>query len=94
MFKVLQYWVESERAGREGPMRDEAVALARAGSLSRRGAAVKVYCIEVERGSDLFGVPELIADLRPGEPPPSSPEPQNVINFSGWARARSPSLRS
>lgn len=89
MFKVLQYWVESDRTGKEGPMREQAVALARAASLSRRGAAVKVYRIEVERGSDLHGSPELVADLAPGELPPAECEPENVISFSGWASRRS-----
>lgn len=93
MFKVLQYWVESDRAGTEGPMREKGIALARAASLSRRGARVKVYRIEVERGSDLHGSPELMAELEPGEMSEAAPEPQNVISFNGWSSRRSQSQR-
>lgn len=94
MFKVLQYWVESDRVGKEGPIREQGVALARAASLARRGAAVKVYRIEVERGSDLHGSPELVAELAPGEVLEAEPEPRNVVSFNGWASRRSQSRRS
>ena len=94
MFKVLEYWVESDRTGKEGPMRDRSVALARAASLSRRGARVKVFRIEVERGSDLFGTPDLIAEVAPGERPVLPPEPSNVVSLAGWSSRRCLSRRS